>query len=959
MTSAKRAGEFAAMATRRVARPRYGSSFFDEASGIRVALHHPQARPDLWEAYVAGARREYARWGIPELVDSAAMSEGAGVSVFVVGLDTHGEVVMGMRCYGPLESVDELRALKEMRESSELETLRQRLEASLAGGILETKGMWRRGSGGGGKQIGLLLHSMLHARDLLDCEVVVGAAADRLREGLCHYGAEVLGEESVPFPSEDHRTLLYGVYRGREPMSASLRAHFERQAEALGQRPQPTTVGWRPVILDPTGPRAERQVLAVLADDPDIVAIDSYDRQRRELEGLATGCPEDARNEGDRYVWYPWRSALVRLLGPRAFEVVRLDRNRNRITRDEQRRLRCQRVGVVGLSVGHSVALTLALEGLCGELHLADFDQLELTNLNRVPASVLDIGVNKAVAAARRIAEIDPYAGVICYPEGLRIDNVRDFVAGLDVVVEECDDIAMKVAVREAARAEGIPVVMETSDRGMLDVERFDETPGQPIFFGLLGDVRAEALAEMGTEAKVPLVAALVGVDEASARGVASLSEVGQSLSTWPQLGTDVTLGGASAATAVRRIGLGEALASGRARVDLEQAITRSVVPRAPSHAPIAPPAMAPPPADPLLAVAHAATLAPSGGNAQPWRLILTGETLAFLPHAAGSAALDIRGRASVAAIGAAVFNAQVAAEAYGYHTAVHWLPEGADGAVLAVMELRGTARRVPVLDPEEEGLAGLYPAVLDRCTNRRRTDPTPLAPGVAAALARATEEQGGQLHLVSGVGPLEEMARILGASERVRFLVPRLRHEMLSELRWPGDDLTTGLDVRTLELPGAELALLGALRRDDVMAYLEEWDAGGGLGAPSAGAVRSSAAVAVVSVERPSMLDYLVGGTAFERLWVTAHQLGVAIQPVSPAFLCAVQNRDFDVVGGERHADVLRRLSAELRELSGLGRRTAIAVVLRLHYAPAPSVRSIRRPLLEVVEHLMVRRAA
>ena len=61
-------------------------------------------------------------------------------------------------------------------------------------------------------------------------------------------------------------------------------------------------------------------------------------------------------------------------------------------------------IGIVGLSVGHAIAHTLALEGMCGRLRLADNDRIELSNLNRIPATVLDIGINKAVVAARRIA---------------------------------------------------------------------------------------------------------------------------------------------------------------------------------------------------------------------------------------------------------------------------------------------------------------------------------------------------------------------------------------------------------------------------------------------------------------------------------------------------------------------------------------------------------------------------
>ncbi|PRC59468.1 hypothetical protein C6A85_23270, partial [Mycobacterium sp. ITM-2017-0098] len=84
-----------------------------------------------------------------------------------------------------------------------------------------------------------------------------------------------------------------------------------------------------------------------------------------------------------RWAYYPWRRTVVGILGPQAYARVRTDRNRNLVTVHEQQKLRPLRIGVVGLSVGHAVAHTLAMQGLCGELRLADFDDLELSNLNR------------------------------------------------------------------------------------------------------------------------------------------------------------------------------------------------------------------------------------------------------------------------------------------------------------------------------------------------------------------------------------------------------------------------------------------------------------------------------------------------------------------------------------------------------------------------------------------------
>src|SRR5581483_6546875 len=84
------------------------------------------------------------------------------------------------------------------------------------------------------------------------------------------------------------------------------------------------------------------------------------------------------------WVHYPWSRRLVHLLDEPEFIEVRTNRNCYKITPAEQRQLSTKRVGVVGLSVGQSVSLSLALERSFGELRLADFDTLDLSNLNRL-----------------------------------------------------------------------------------------------------------------------------------------------------------------------------------------------------------------------------------------------------------------------------------------------------------------------------------------------------------------------------------------------------------------------------------------------------------------------------------------------------------------------------------------------------------------------------------------------
>ncbi|MFY8137319.1 MAG: hypothetical protein ACOVMR_04400, partial [Flavobacteriales bacterium] len=59
------------------------------------------------------------------------------------------------------------------------------------------------------------------------------------------------------------------------------------------------------------------------------------------------------------WVYYPWRNTLVHLLDEDDFVKVRTIRNAYKITLEEQEILRGKKIGIVGLSVGQSVAMTI------------------------------------------------------------------------------------------------------------------------------------------------------------------------------------------------------------------------------------------------------------------------------------------------------------------------------------------------------------------------------------------------------------------------------------------------------------------------------------------------------------------------------------------------------------------------------------------------------------------------
>lgn len=271
------------------------------------------------------------------------------------------------------------------------------------------------------------------------------------------------------------------------------------------------------------------------------------------------------------WVYYPWKNALVHLLDEDEFIAVRTNRNIYKITPQEQKLLSGKRAGIIGLSVGSGIALTMAMERTVGELRIADFDDLELSNLNRLRTSLTNLSLPKSEIVKREIAEIDPFLKVTVFSEGIAKENIDLFLDGrdapLDILVEECDNFPVKILARMKARDRGIPVIMETSDRGMVDVERFDIDPSLGILHGRITDEECLALLESGVWTP-ETTAKIMTPKETSDRMLRSVKELGKTISRWPQLASEVTAGAGVVTHLTRKILLGDHLIRGRKFLD-------------------------------------------------------------------------------------------------------------------------------------------------------------------------------------------------------------------------------------------------------------------------------------------------------------------------------------------------------------------------------------------------------
>jgi len=328
------------------------------------------------------------------------------------------------------------------------------------------------------------------------------------------------------------------------------------------------------------------------ADHPGLIIADQYKKNLEELFLLRNPgyrFNKQYREDFDRFAkdhagsnpeeklgswfYFPWINTLVHYLAEELHQELRTGRNRYLITDAEQKSFYQSVVGVLGMSVGSHAAISIVMTGGSRRIKLADPDTLSGDNLNRIRTGFQNVGTNKSIAAARMIYEMNPYAVVDIFPEGIREENAVQFLDGVNVVLEEMDEPYWKYRVRELARERGIPVVMGTDngDGNIVDVERYDLDRTYPILHGFAGGLTAEQLKKM-TPRDLPKIAAkIAGAQLAPPRMLDSVAEVGRSLYSWPQLGTAANLCGSTLAYLARRIACGDPkIKSGRYQVNLD-----------------------------------------------------------------------------------------------------------------------------------------------------------------------------------------------------------------------------------------------------------------------------------------------------------------------------------------------------------------------------------------------------
>ena len=677
------------------------------------------------------------------------------------------------------------------------------------------------------------------------------------------------------------------------------------------------------------------------------------------------------------WVHYPWTNRLVHILDEYEFIEVRTSRNQYKITKEERDILAKKKIGVIGLSVGQSVSVTLAMERVCGEIRLADFDILELTNLNRIRTGVHNLGLSKTYSVAREISEIDPYLKVTCFPEGLTETNMDEFFltnGKLDLLLEESDGFDIKILSRYKARELKIPVVMEASDRCTVDVERFDLEPDRAILHGLVNHLDIDTLKQLKTtEEKIPYMLDVLGIETSSLRLKASMLEIEQSINTWPQLASAVTMGGGIATDVSRRLLLNQFTDSGRYHLDIEelignkkktngkginnhlseQSLTQSEMKTIALKLNVSmKDTYLEPTQTQIQLLLDAATKAPSNGNSQPWLWYYSnGNLYLFHDVSRSNSLLDFNYIASYISFGAATENLILKSHEIKLHPNITVFPIAEEPRIICQIVFSKQQQNT-----KENEYNYLVTEIENRVTNRTVSERKMIDGNLLLELKKASHSiDGAQLQIIESIEDIEKLAKIVSTTERLLIMDQRGHSDFVNETRWTKEEnelKRDGIDLAILDLNAIAKAGFIVSKNWEVVKALKKWGKGSAFEKTSKNAVLNSSAMCLVTMPKHSALNYFNTGRSIQRTWLMATKLNISLQPMpASTFLFTRLLNEKGIGLDDDMKNELILLREEFEKVTQLNSEKSATFLFRICMENQPKIKSLRYLLDQVLK--------
>ena len=129
-------------------------------------------------------------------------------------------------------------------------------------------------------------------------------------------------------------------------------------------------------------------------------------------------------------------------------------------TDKEKELIQNARVGVVGVGGTGGIASEQLVRGGVGNITLIDPDIFELTNINRQHfCTISTVGMKKVEAGKKRLLDVNPFANITTFEDGINKDNAREIVSGVDIIIDASDNKSAHYPLHRIAKELKVPVI--------------------------------------------------------------------------------------------------------------------------------------------------------------------------------------------------------------------------------------------------------------------------------------------------------------------------------------------------------------------------------------------------------------------------------------------------------------------------------------------------------------------
>jgi hypothetical protein len=153
-------------------------NYYDPFSGCHFVIARPSVQPELWSAYLTGARASFRRFGVERVLEYEKTRDGTSTALFFAAIDGDGQVTGGMRAQGPYLHADQAHALVEWAGRDGAAALHTEISERIPAGVIEMKTGWVKHDAPKRPELtAALARVFVHSMTLLNARHALGTVA--------------------------------------------------------------------------------------------------------------------------------------------------------------------------------------------------------------------------------------------------------------------------------------------------------------------------------------------------------------------------------------------------------------------------------------------------------------------------------------------------------------------------------------------------------------------------------------------------------------------------------------------------------------------------------------------------------------------------------------------------------------------------------------------------------------